>query len=518
MDVMINQVVVMGGGSAGFLAALALKRRLPELAVTVVRSREMGVIGVGESTTVAVPNLLHGYLDLDPAEFYRQANPSWKLGIRFLWGPRPFFDYTFGLQMDWKWSNLAKNNGYYCDDCTYVDVPSALMSHKKAFMRLPNGDPLIRRDFGYHIDNPRFVAYIEAKAAERGITILDDTLALVQRDEHGVTGLRLQSGPTLTADLYLDCTGFRSLLLGEALQEPYMSFSSTLFCDRALVGAWPRTDEVINPYTTAETMNAGWCWQIDHPDSINRGYVYSSAFITDMEAEREFRSKNPRATDTRVIPYTSGRYQRSWVKNVVAIGNASGFVEPLESTALAVICDESRLLAECLGESEREPTPTLVETYNRINARAWDTIRDFLGIHYRFNTRLDNDFWRACREKVELGPIQELVDYFQENGPSTYARTTLLHGNDIFGMEGYLTLLVGQKVPYRREHKPTPQEVRIWNGIRAENRMKALTGLTVRQALDAIALPSWKWVPGFFRKEYTLQPTASQLTSYIGIG
>jgi tryptophan halogenase len=264
-------------------------------------------------------------------------------------------------------------------------------------------------------------------------------------------------------------------------------------------------------------MTAGWCWQIDHPDSIMRGYVYSSAFQSDEEAEREFRSKNPKVPSSRIIKFVSGRYRCNWVKNVVAIGNSAGFVEPLESTSLAIICDESRLLAAVLDESDRQPTPSLVDSYNRINARAWDTIRDFLGIHYKFNARLDTPFWRACQEKVELGPIQQLVDYYQENGPSTFARTTLLHGNDIFGMEGYLALLVGQRVPYRRKHTPTPDEMRTWHGIRAANRARALTALTVREALDAIASPKWQWVPGYFRGQAVLHPTASQLTSFIGV-
>jgi tryptophan halogenase len=514
---MIRDVLILGGGSAGFLAAMTLKRMLPELTVTVVHSRELGVIGVGESTTVALPRHLHGYLDLDPGEFHRRAQPSWKLGIRFLWGPRPFFDYTFGRQMDWKWERLSRNNGYYCDEaCDYVDVSSALMSHRKAFVRQANGDPLIGRDFGYHIDNRRFVAFIEQKAAEMGVVIRDHAVTDVRRDDQGITGVRLGSGCECRADLYLDCSGFRSLLLGQALGEPYTSFASTLFCDRAVVGSWMRTDEVINPYTTAETMTAGWCWQIDHPDSIMRGYVYSSAFLGDDEAEREFRTKNPRVPASRVIHFASGRYHRSWVNNVVAIGNAAGFVEPLESTSLSIICDEARLLADVLYESGRRPTASLMASYNRINARAWDTIRDFLGIHYRFNTRLETPFWRACREEVQLGPIQELVDYYQENGPSTFARTTLLHGNDIFGMEGYLALLVGQKVPHRARHVPTPQETRVWHSIRAENRMKALTALSVREALAAVTSPGWSWVPGFFRNHPALTPTSSQLTNYVG--
>src|SRR5262245_51809935 len=118
---MIQSILVVGGGSAGFLAALALKKSLPDVAVRVVRSTEIGVIGVGESTTLTVPRMLHGFLELDPGEFYRQAMPSWKLGIRFLWGPRPHFDYTFDFQLDWKWQELSRPNGYYCDgDMTNV--------------------------------------------------------------------------------------------------------------------------------------------------------------------------------------------------------------------------------------------------------------------------------------------------------------------------------------------------------------------------------------------------------------
>jgi tryptophan halogenase len=219
---------------------------------------------------------------------------------------------------------------------------------------------------------------------------------------------------------------------------------------------------------------------------------------------------------TRIVKFVSGCYQRSWEKNVVAIGNAAGFVEPLESTSLTVICDESRLLAECLLEGDRQPAPSLVEQYNRINLRAWDNIRDFLGIHFKYNTRYDTPFWRACQADVELGPVQELVDFYRENGPSAFARTTLVHGNDFFGVEGYYVMLVGQKVPYRHRYSPTPQEWRLWQGVRAENRIKALTALTVREALDAIAAPNWKWARGFFRTPLPAVPSVSHLTSYIG--
>src|SRR5262245_24626121 len=154
---MIKRVLVLGGGSAGFVAAITLKVKLPDLMVTVLRSSEIGIIGVGEGTTPNVPTHLFGYMGIDPGEFHRMVQPSWKLAIRFLSGRRPSFDYTFGRQADWKYDALPKNNGYYCDESfEYADVASSLMKHDRAFVRQANGEPLITREFGYHIENERF--------------------------------------------------------------------------------------------------------------------------------------------------------------------------------------------------------------------------------------------------------------------------------------------------------------------------------------------------------------------------
>src|SRR5215213_6550250 len=201
---MIQSVLVVGGGSAGLLAALVLKKTLPELAVTVVRSLELGVIGVGESTTVAVPRTLHGYLELDPGEFHRRVLPSYKLGIRFLWGPRPHFDYTFGRQLDWKWDQLRRPNGFYCeDDFTDADLLSALMARDRAFVRQDNGLPLVEPYFGYHIENRRFVGYLEHTAPQKGIRVIDGVVTGATRDDRGVTAVHVENGPPLTADLYV---------------------------------------------------------------------------------------------------------------------------------------------------------------------------------------------------------------------------------------------------------------------------------------------------------------------------
>src|SRR6185295_11334759 len=194
-------------------------------------------------------------------------------------------------------------------------------------------------------------------------------------------------------DFFIDASGFRSELLGRTLEEPFVSFASSLYCDRAIVGGWDRTDEPILPYTTAETMDAGWCWQIEHEKWINRGYVYSSAFLRDEVAREELLRKNPKVEgEPRLVTFRSGRYQRLWVGNVVAVGNAAGFVEPLEATALQVICVEASTLTDSLLDSLSTPTPTLIQLYNEYNTRAWDDIRDFLAVHYKFNTRLDSPF------------------------------------------------------------------------------------------------------------------------------
>lgn len=208
-------------------------------------------------------------------------------------------------------------------------------------------------------------------------------------------------------------------------------------------------------------MDAGWAWQIEHDHLINRGYVFSSAFLSDDEAAAEFIRKNPKVKDPRLITFTSGVYERSWVKNVVAIGNASGFVEPLEATSLAVICESSALLIETLVDSQFLIHPTARKYYNQTARHTWDSIRRFLAMHYKFNTRLDTPFWKACREDTDLTGAEEIVEYYQTSGPSVMWSHHAMGPTDQFNWEGYLVMLVGQKSPIRwisrpRSRKPKP--------------------------------------------------------------
>src|SRR4030095_1183663 len=260
----LSNVVVLGGGTAGLLAALTLRRQLPQLSIRVIHSADIGVIGVGEGTTPLFPRHLLDVLRVNPRQLYAEAQPTWKLGIRFEWGPRPQFYYSFTNQWNARWTDLPKANGYYPhDDLPPADVTTALMAHGKAALRRADGGPQFDPGYAFHIENKKLVSYLEARCREAGITLQDGIVQNVQCNGDLVTALQLDSGELITADLYIDCSGFRSELLGRALKEPYESFGDALFCDRAIIGGWQRTNEPILPYTTAETMDAGWCWQIE---------------------------------------------------------------------------------------------------------------------------------------------------------------------------------------------------------------------------------------------------------------
>jgi len=490
----IQSIVVLGGGSAGLMTALTLKRKLPQLDIRVLRSPDIGVIGVGEGTTIVFPRHFFELLRIPPKSFYQQAEPTWKLGIKFLWGAYDHFFYTFAFEYQHRFPDLARNNGFYYNPrYPIAGRISAMMSHGKVFPRRPDGLPEFHQHHAFHVENRKLVGWLENACREQAVRLVDATVTPEVAHE-GIAALVTETGERITADLYVDASGFRSELLGRALGEPYRSYSDALFCDRAIIGGWKRTDEPIHPYTTAETMNAGWCWQIEHEHFINRGYVYGSSWLEDDQALQEFRGKNPRvAEDPRLVKFRSGRHERFWRGNVVAVGNAAGFVEPLEATALQIICVEASTLADTLMDSLCEPTPSLVHLYNQYNTRAWDDIRDFLAVHYKFNRRLDTPFWQACRADTALHDASFLVEFYKENGPSVVAGAQLLHPSNSFGMDGYLAMLIGQNVPHAKPYDAPDKERTVWNQRCHTWDVEARRALDVKQSLAAIRGPNMRW-------------------------
>jgi tryptophan halogenase len=494
---MIKDVMVLGSGSAGLLAALTLKRKLPNLNVRIIRDPAIGIIGVGEGSTPNFVRHLFSYVGINQQRFYDMAKPTWKLGIHFKWGPRGRFNYTFDGETDQRYNELKLPTGYYyMNDVQDTTLCSALMNACKAFPRKPDGLPDIDGlggSYSFHIENENLVDTLDSECRDSEIEIIDGKMVRADQDDLRIKSIELEDGRRIEADFFVDASGFRGELINGILGEPFVSFSKTLLCDRAVVGGWKRTDEPILPYTVAEQMECGWSWQIDHEHHINRGYVFCSTMISDEDAYAEFKRKNPKIPDTpRFVPFISGHRERGWVKNVFAIGNAAGFVEPLEASALMVIAKQCKALADIMIQSGLTITRTMRDTYNRQQKLEWGVIRDFLGLHYKFNTAIQTPFWHRCRAEVDLSGIQDLLDFYEENGPSPMISHLVPDTND-FGVDGFISMLIYNQAPCKRHIHIDGKDMNLWNQQRAYFRNRAAEGLDVKQALNISRDSRWKW-------------------------
>ena len=500
-----NKLVILGSGSAGFLSALTFLERMPDLDITVIHSSEIPIIGVGESTTASLPPFLHDRLKIDQSRFYQTVDPAAKLGIKLEWGTkqRPYYHFPFfpfGNDSDsplpWR-SKLAIAHAHpgFQDESQFSrrmddDRSPILQSRDGTYHALPG--------FGYHLHNARFVSLLESLALERGVRLLDAEVQDVIKHESGrIDSLRLKDGRTIQGDLFLDCSGFRGFLIREAMQVPVKSYAQSLFCDRAVIGSWPRTDEPWHPYTTSSTMDHGWCWRIDFATQINCGYVYSSSFVSDDDAATELQAKYPRIGDSlRVIHFPSRRVERFWTHNVIAIGNASGFVEPLQATALQLIVEQARFAAEAVfdcGSPQNLHVPqSAIDTENRRFSRLWDDVRDFLSIHYRFNKLRDTNFWRHCREHTDLGTVADFVDFYQHVGPNDSARD-LVYERGVFGLTNYALTLMGLSVPTHFQDTPTKDDLELWRSWTTHLDNFAAQAIPMQAARSLMARPDWQW-------------------------
>ena len=491
---LVASVGILGGGTAGYLTALALRRKVPGLAVTLIESPDVPIIGVGEATTPLMPQFLHVDLGLDIHRFFREVRPTFKLGIRFLWGlpETGDFHYPFGPV---RFLEPLVHGG----DPKEVSLQSLLMAAGAVPLYAENGGWTCRlgTEAAYHLDNERFVAYLKRRAAEAGVETIEATVVEVERsaDSEEARALRTEDGQRLVFDLFVDCTGFRSLLLEPTLGSPWISFASSLWTDGAVVAPVPHGGTV-QPYTTAETLSCGWCWSTPQADCDHRGYVFASAFQSPEDAEAEMRRGNPGMGEARLVRFKAGRHADFWKGNVVALGNAYGFVEPLESTALHMLIRQIGLLVRTfpLRKGERG----LPQELSRKVGGWWDYLSWFLALHYKFNRRIDSPFWRACRNDVDVSRHAGLLAAFRERGPLTYdpaARAAFDYPDPLWGPEGIDAILLGQGV---EGHRPRPLLDReTWRAKmnqasavagRAERHEKALEILATHPALlDGIA-------------------------------
>lgn len=496
----VRSVGIVGGGTAGWFTALALRAQLPWLDVTVIEAPTIPIIGVGEASVPSLVPFLHHYLDLEVLEFTRAVRPTWKQGIRFEWGLPG--DYAFQAPFDWEVNGIGMLGSMAeTNNVSAFTLQAELMARDAApILRSQKGlqSFLSILAFAYHLDNPRLVAFLTKTAIERGVRHVGKKLvdAVVRRaegdDDPHVDHLVAEDGEKLAFDLYVDCSGFSSFLLEQKLGAKFESYASSLFTDSAFAFNAPHGGR-IKPYTTARTMQSGWCWNIPMIEDDHLGYVYSSAFVSDAEAEAEVRRTWPDITNGRIVRFRSGRHERAFIGNVYAIGNAYAFVEPLESTGLLMI---TRAITSLVRSFPIGPTSQAARRFvNRSTARDWDRLRWFLAAHYKFNKRLDTPFWREARADVNVTGLEAALDLFAACGPLSLlpraVRSSVTDEVEVFfyGLHGLDTILLGQHVA----HAPLVREPSAaWQRRRGMALEFAERALPYSEALRAVAdHPEW---------------------------
>lgn len=422
----IRSVVIVGGGTAGWMTAAALSELIgrEHLEITLVESEQIGTVGVGEAT---LPHLRHfnSRLGINEHEFVRQTQASYKLGIEFVnWGQvgesylHPFGDFSRpigGIDFYHYWLR-AQREGF---EHNLFDFSLPVVAAKNNKFSYPSTNKAsLQADFSYafHIDANLYAAYLRQFAEARGVTRIEGKVLDIELNTSSgdIDALVLDGGWRYAADFFIDCSGFRSLLLGQALATPFIDWSRYLPCDRA-VALPSKSHGPLLPYSRATAQQAGWQWRIPLRHRTGNGHVYCSSFCRDEAALDTLLNHidgEPLA-EPRLLKFTAGRRSQAWVKNCAAIGLASGFLEPLESTSIYLIQIAIMKLIEFFPKRQA-PRQKARDAFNRHLSLEYQRIRDFLVLHYHITRRRDSEFWNYCRTMPIPDSLQEYIEAFRE--------------------------------------------------------------------------------------------------------
>ena len=460
-------LVIVGGGTAGWMCAAACAAKLDpaRYRVRLIESEEIGTVGVGEATLPQMKDF-NDYLGLDEVAFMAATQASFKLGIEFVdWGRKgdryihPFG--TFGRPIGeadffsyWARANAAGLAAPLPDYCIAI-----VMAWANRFA-LPNGKPgdvANAFSYAYHLDAFLYARFLRRWAEERGIERVEGRIVSVQRDgEAGrIAGLTLASGAQVTGDLFVDCSGFRSLLLGQTLGVELEDWSHWLPCDSAVAVPSARSDDFA-PYTRSTRRPAGWQWRIPLQHRTGNGYVYSSAHISDDEAAATLLANLDGAAlaDPRVLRFKAGKRRRAWADNCIAMGLAGGFLEPLESTSIYLVQMAIMHLLTLLPDGPAID-PALPAEFNRVMDVEYDRIRDFLILHYAAN-EADAPLWQTVTTMDLPDSLNGRIEAFRHRGHVPAYR------DGLFGPTSWQAVFVGQGIVPRsgdRLADAMPEEV-----------------------------------------------------------
>ncbi len=454
---------IIGGGTAGWMSAALLSRFSENgYKVILVESEDIGTVGVGEATIPQI-NLFNTALGIDEDEFVRETQGTFKLGIEFVdWHRKgAAYMHAFGavgrdigivpFQHYW---HRAHSLGKAKDLRHYALNEMAALGGRMQRGPLRTTDRLGDMPYAFHFDAGLYAAYLRRYAEARGAQRIEGKITTADLDpETGhVTCVRLEDGQSVSADYFIDCSGFRGLLIEEALKTGYDDWTHWLPCNRALAVPCAHGSGEITPYTRSTARDAGWQWRIPLQHRIGNGYVFCSDFISEDDARATLLANLDGAAqaEPRLLKFVTGKRRKFWNKNVIAVGLASGFMEPLESTSIHLIQSSlSRLLKMLPG---KQVNPAVADEFNRQADFEYERIRDFLILHYKATERDDTPFWRHCRDMAIPDTLTAKIELFRANGH------IFREHEELFTEVGWLQVFVGQGV-LPEGHHPLADDV-----------------------------------------------------------
>ncbi len=451
---LVRKIVIAGGGTAGWMAAAAISEKYKteinagRLEIVLIESSSIGTVGVGEATVPGILSL-HQHLGISEREFIKQTGATFKLGIEFRdWykaGHHFFHPFAaFGTQIENQdfyqcWLKLFKAGQQF----NLEDFCLAISMARQGRFAQPDDDAksvLALYSYAYHFDASRYARFLKQYAQARKVRHIDALIEHVELHENSgeIKALVLNEGRREAGDLFIDCSGFSALLIEKALNTDYIDWQKYLPCDRAVAVQCELREEPL-PYTRSIAMSAGWRWQIPLQNRMGNGYVYSSKHCADQEAIAVLLSnlEGTALNDARVIQFAAGMREKFWVKNCVALGLASGFIEPLESTSISLIQTGIEKLLQFMPDLHMDEKNQAEA--NRLNKLEYERIRDFIILHYKASMRDDSSFWNEVRQADIPDSLQSKIEAFERDG------SILLMEQESFREQSWIAMYNGFK-------------------------------------------------------------------------